>query len=161
MLILIPLLAYSVGFFMLTRQVMILTGQLKGPVLSCFEVYGERERAYHPIPQLLGWSGFLLLVSGELIGSILRFDNIAVILGLVSVGSAFLLYHYRESLATYDHLLPTLPTWYRELCRETTRHERRRIAYLWLRLPLRTRMIYNISDRLFFRWAELVILSTL
>ena len=52
------------------------------------------------------------------------------------------------------------PRWIHELREYTTRDERRRIAYNWLRLPLRTRLHYNSDDRAFMLWADLLVLST-
>jgi hypothetical protein len=47
-----------------------------------------------------------------------------------------------------------------ELVGRTTRAERRRLAYMWLRLPAKLRLIYNSNDRAFMEWADMVILST-
>ena len=35
------------------------------------------------------------------------------------------------------------PSWYREIVDHTTREERRKLSYMWLSLPLRTRLLYN------------------
>jgi hypothetical protein len=76
------------------------------------------------------------------------------------VVGAVLSFYYRNRLLRFWTTLPTFPGWHGRFMETTSRWERRRIAYMWLRLPLRTRLLYNANDRLFFVWAEQVIVST-
>jgi hypothetical protein len=74
---------------------------------------------------------------------------------------AYFSYRYPHLTGQKHGLFLNHPRWLFELGERTSRLERRRIAYMWLRLPLRLRLIYNSNDRAFLEWADMVILSTL
>ncbi len=140
---------------------MVLLGILKGPLLETFQLYGTREDPdYYPYTAILFWMATLFFAAGTLLFGFSRpfiaTDVIALLLWFLS----FLTWRFKPSLERVLRYLPTLPRWYVRLKQKTGRVERRRIAYMWLHLPQRTRLIYNTSDRFFFRWAELVILAT-
>ena len=52
------------------------------------------------------------------------------------------------------------PRWYSELNDRTTREERRRLGYMWLRLPISLKMVYDTNDHAFFQWVDLVLVAT-
>jgi len=158
MLILLFLAIISLGFTI--RWVSILTGTHKGAVLSLFEKYGPDEPVFYPLPQPLFWLGMLFLSGGILLRANLPFSVTFSPLGVLLLLGAALTHFKRIHFLPYFAKHPILPTWYVKLLAETARAERRRIAYMWLRLPRRTRLLYNANDRLFFVWAEQVIVAT-
>ena len=149
------------SFMMLFRLLLMLTGQLKGPVLGYFERYGESEGHFFPVPSLLFWSGMVILFTGFALERLVRFDFPSELLAVIFFVAAWLAFSGKEWVESYVSRLPKLPRWYGELYETTTRHERRRIAYMWLRLPLRTRLLYNANNNAFRQWTEMVILATL
>jgi hypothetical protein len=141
--------------------ILALTGMLKGPVLATFEKYGDKEPYFFPLPRLLMWLGLAVVSGGFLINEWFGVQfALTGTLGVVVLLLSWLTSHYNDIVRNYAEKLPTLPLWYGRLCDETTRRERRRLAYMWLRLPVRTRLLYNASDRAFFLWADLVIAAT-
>lgn len=156
------LFALSAG--MLARLVLILTGQLKGPVLRQYERYGDVEAHYFPLPWLLGWSGLALVFGSDVMNNTITLGvDVSALsyVGVFLIVLAIISYYTEERIRDNAKLMPVLPRWANTLAHNTTRHERRRLAYMWLRLPLRTRLLYNTSDHAFLKWAELVILATL
>lgn len=155
---LIPLLI-SIAF--LLRIGLILIGMLKGPVLQTFEKYGDAENVYYPLPSILLWAGiFILSMTGILA------DRAGIFLPTVPFGiflliAAYLAYTHPELPRHYPRIFMSYPRWYFELRERTSRYERRRLAYMWLWLPRRLRLIYNGSDAAFNQWADLVILATM
>lgn len=148
----------SLGFTI--RWVSILTGTHKGAILSLFEKYGPDEPFFYPLPQLLFWLGTLFLSGGILLRENLPLSVTFTPLGVLLLIGAALTYFRRAYFLPYWSKHPILPAWYVKLLADTSRIERRRIAYMWLRLPRQTRLLYNANDRLFFVWAEQVIVST-
>jgi hypothetical protein len=157
-LVIIPLLI-SVVF--LVRIGLILIGLLKGPVLQTFEKYGDAENVYYPLPSILLWAGiFILSMTGFLA------DRASVFLptapfGIFMLIAAYFAYTHPEIARQYPRLFMSYPRWYFDLRERTSRYERRRLAYMWLWLPRRLRLIYNGSDAAFNQWADLVILATM
>lgn len=153
------LLMVSLGFF--TETLLALVGLHKGAVLNTFEKYGGEDPVYYPWARVFFWLGMLAFSAGAIfapyLGSLV-IGNLAGVLFLMLAFGARQYQHY--IVETGGKILVLMPPWYRKLLEITSRYERRRIAYMWLHLPLRTRLIYNASDRLFFQWAELVIMST-
>jgi hypothetical protein len=146
---------------MLFRLLLMMTGQLKGPVLGYFERYGESEGYFFPVPGLLFWAGTVILFTGFALERFVRVDFPSVLLAVLFWAMAWMAFNAKEWVADWVQRLPKLPRWYAELCETSTRHERRRIAYMWLRLPLRTRLLYNANNNAFRQWTEMVILATL
>lgn len=140
---------------MTLRSTLIILGVYKDPVLASFEVYG-REKIYSPMVWLIIWGLGSTYLSLYLL---IPQDN-AFIIGIVILIPVLAV---RERVPNIVHNNPrffrSLPAWYRELATRTTREERRRIAYLWLRLPARTRSLYNINNHLFYQWVDLVLMS--
>ena len=143
----------------LIRMSLVLSGRLKGPLLSTYEPYGE-EQPFYPLPMLLFWMGTLIFTSGVLLyGSARGFIGLDLI-GFSLWILALLAHYFRGIGMSVMRLLPTLPRWTLRLRDVAGRVERRRVAYMWLRLPRRTRLLYNISDRFFFLWVDLVVMAS-
>lgn len=147
------LLATSALMFL--RTLLVMLGQYKDPVLHSFEQYGE-EPIYSPLLWFILWSvlfayflSYLLLPSGLLFVS-------GLIVGCVS-------FAFRDVIAgwivDYPQIFRRFPRWYHEFIQHTTREERRRVAYMWLRLPARTRLLYNTHTVFFKQWADLVLMT--
>jgi hypothetical protein len=154
------LLVFVISLLALIRHFLVFAGMHKGPVLATFEVYGEEPR-YYPLPWILLWIGLMVMSIGYILHQWLVIDFLTMgLLGVVILFLAWISVNYSESVQQYSHRLPVLPLWYARLQENTSRNERRRLAYMWLRLPLRTRLLYNASDHAFFLWADLVIAAT-
>ena len=146
---------------MLLRMVLMVSGQLKGPVLQYYERYGDEETYFFPLPNLLMWLGFTVIAGGFALETWQIFLVPTEYIGAFLLFAAGVAFYAQRWVRDAADNLPVMPRWANTLFRNTTRHERRRLAYMWLRLPLRTRLLYNASNRAFFDWAELVIISTL
>jgi len=151
---LILLISFST-LFMTLRAFLIVIGTYKDPVLASFENYGE-EQIFSPIYSLMIWGGaFFYVLLFVYFGA-----GLIVVLGLLLLilGTAFKDY-FQHLLHKYHTSFRVLPRWYFDLARRTDREERRRIAYLWLRLPYKTRLLYNARSEHFHKWVDLVLLS--
>ncbi len=119
----------------------ILIGLYKDSLMADFRHYGDERRSY-PLPRFF-WSLALVLV---LVTPYIPYSWLGV--------SVFLMALLAASAGYIVHRVPllreALPHWYYRLMQETTRQERRAIAYAWLRLPFRTRLRLN-GDRYAFR----------
>ncbi|MDQ7026174.1 MAG: hypothetical protein Q9P44_11530 [Anaerolineae bacterium] len=140
---------------MTLRSFLIVLGTYKDPVLASFEHYGE-EKVSSPIFTLIVWATLFLYFALFLYYR----AGILFILGLVT---GTMLASMRDRLddwrSKYHAIFRMFPRWYFELVQRTDREERRRIAYLWLRLPLQTRLLYNAHSEYFHQWVDLVLLS--
>ncbi len=147
--------------FFVVRNIMIVTGLWKDPILRAFEKYGDEESFFHPLPHLLGGLGALAWVANYWLGYFnASMVALFVIAGLL-LASGFVMGHYPHLLGARPELVLNHPGWLADLLERTSRLERRRIAYMWLHLPWRLRLMYNSNDRAFREWADMVILSTL
>lgn len=151
----IPIVAFLITLFFLARSVMIILGRLKGPILQGFEKYGDDEQPYQPMVSVMAWGGATLLTTSELLGS--SFCIVPLVFLIWAV--AYLMYVSPEKANHFPALFFRYPRWLYELLEYTSRYERRRLAYMWLRLPRRTRAAYNSDDNAFREWADLVILA--
>jgi hypothetical protein len=141
-----------IGFL---RSVLIVSGVYKAPLLRSLEPYGT-DHHYSPMVGLALWS--LVLVS-MMIWLLIGFQVLLALFLFLSIPFG-LAYQYVEGwVDRYPHLFLMFPTWYWNLIVSTSRDEQRRLAYMWLRLPLRTQWMYNTHDVLFFQWTDLVLLS--
>ena len=145
----------------LLRIGLILIGLLKGPILATFEKYGDQENIYYPLPSILLWSGLLVLTTTALIAERMNVFLPGGFVGILMMGLAYLAYTHPEIAQQYPQIFMSYPRWYFDLRERTSRYERRRLAYMWLWLPRRLRLIYNGSDAAFNQWADLVILATM
>lgn len=141
---------------MLLRSVLIVIGVHKDPILRSFEKYGEESR-YSPFIVMLIW-GYIFIAYHLVIflpspGLFL----ITLVLSALFINAMFI--NPSSFISRLRPYFDRFPRWYVELSHRTNREERRRIAYLWLRLPIRTRVLYNTHDFYFLKWADLVLLS--
>ncbi|QPC81632.1 hypothetical protein G4Y79_18335 [Phototrophicus methaneseepsis] len=139
----------------LLRSVLVVIGLYKDPILSSFEKYGE-ESVYSPMMALIIWA--FIFLSYHLI-IFVESSLLKIVIVVVSLVIFHTLFTNRDLLRQYNTVFRLFPRWYAQLSQRTSREERRRIAYLWLRLPLRTRLLYNTNDFYFNQWADLVLLS--
>jgi hypothetical protein len=142
----------------LLRYVLILSGRWKGPIFRLYQEYAPAESVFDPLPQLLCWSGALVMSVGLILTFVFRVEVPLYLIGIGMLISAFALYQYHPAWR-YGSML-RLPAWDQQLRTMTTREERRHLAYMWLQLPERTRHYLNDHDSAFWQWVELVILST-
>jgi hypothetical protein len=152
----IELLMLTVSGAFLARTVLIISGYLKGPVLQRFERYGPEEFFYQPIPMFLVALSAFLISFNEALGMGIPIAPLIVLFLLI----AYALWSTPELSHRYSWLLLRYPYWLTELKERTSRYERRRIAYMWLRLPKRLQSVYNSDDRAFQEWADFIILGT-
>jgi hypothetical protein len=144
-----------IALTMTIRSLLVVIGAYKDPILASFEDYGN-ERIFSPMFSLMLWS--LLLAYTALYWYLEA--GIAVALGIMlGVPVAAFKDNFYSFLDRHPMLFRTFPRWYYELVKTTDREERRRLAYMWLRLPIKTRMIYNSQISLFKQWVEQVILT--
>lgn len=152
---------YAISSIGLLRTLLIIMGLYKDPILHRFEKYGDEEDFYRPLPPLLAWLGVFIILNNMTVvylwGVMYPFTPIGALL----IGAAYLVHHYHLLSGDSPDLILGYPQWLNELRHRTTRLERRRMAYMWLRLPRKLRLIYNSNDRAFLEWADMVILSTL
>ncbi len=145
---------------LLLRSFFILAGLWKGPILHSFEKYGDPENVYLPLLYTLIW--FILFLVSLLIVLFSDESATASMLSLFVLFSLILwnIYpHLKAFAANHPHVFMALPRWYVELRARTSRDERRRLAYMWLRLPLNMQLHLSINDHAFFHWADLVLIS--
>lgn len=156
---LLLMLFFAISLAMLMRSVLIMTGMYKSPILRTFEKYGDDETIYFPLPALMLWTGLTLIAAALLLTNRawapLAWPGLLLLLG------AYIIYQRDDIAVRYPHIFLTLPRWYADLRERTTRFERRRLAYMWLWLPRRLRLIYNASDPAFNQWADLVIMASM
>lgn len=142
-------------FVLLLRAFLIVAGFYKDPVLRSFEVYGT-ETHYSPLLGLFLWSiAFFTYVS------FLLFHSTVLYILFIFVIFPLLLFYQklRDMVSEHPEWFMLYPRWLHKLRDRTSREERRRIAYLWLRLPARTRLIYNTQDDSFHKWVDLVLMT--
>lgn len=151
------------------RTLLILLGRLKEPLLHTFERYGE-EVIYYPLLELGGWLIAFIMSTWALLLSFnhaLQVPQSIIELALPIIPMSYIVVFHQtvhgigalKSIQPLLNRLHVYPLWYRDLRSRTSRYERRRIAYLWLRLPRRLRAIFNMNDPAFLQWADLVIMG--
>lgn len=144
-----------VFLFFTIRALLIVLGWYKDPILRQFERYGE-ERIYSP------FVAFVLWCTGFVFFAFIAYFGVTHILLVVLAMAVPFSYFYpilKRQVESKPDLFMMYPKWYGRLMQMTEREERRRIAYLWLRLPAGTRLLYNTRDEFFHRWTDLVLLT--
>jgi hypothetical protein len=157
--------------FYIIRTVVILLGWLKGVALHTFEQYGD-ERRFRPVADLV----FLVVILLMLLPFLpLPQDLTALRFIAFFLGGAMLIggmYTFQDVLAAllaklspkigeqYLALTAYYPTWYRDLATRTSRYERRRIAYMWLRLTPNQRHLLDRDTSTFLHWTDFVIMGS-
>lgn len=145
---------------MLLRLALMVTGKFKDPMLAQFERYGGNELKFSLFPDLLLW-GALALIFGHLaLKPVILLPHGMMVLGGLLLYFRLIYPLMGQSIREDLEALSPRPLWYRRLLEYTAREERRQLAYMWLRLPRRTRLIFNVNDRAFYQWADLIVVST-
>jgi hypothetical protein len=153
------------SLFLIARWLLVLLGRSKAPILRQFGKYGEEE-FFCPLLNLV-FGVFTFIVSALLLvvgytGEISLWNfpfwlSLAMLAYLclpeISAGVPGWIRRLLEALQYY-------PRWYHDLRSRTSRYERRRIAYLWLRLPDYVRSTHDSDDGTFMDWADLVIMGS-
>lgn len=138
------------------RALLVVLGLYKDPVLHTFEAYGE-ERFYNPLFSFIVWgSVFTAFVMGVYFG----LNVIGLPIMLLALPAAYLYPFARRFVQARPQWFARYPRWYQRLKHITEREERRHLAYMWLRLPPGTRLIYNTRDEYFLQWCDLVLLTS-
>lgn len=155
----LPLFTVSLGI--LGRLALIFIGTYKAPLLQLFEKYGDDENRFFPLPRLLFWMGMAMASGADVLswGGFFIPETVGII-GILFMLMSYCVVMLPMSLRDILDEFPPLPTWYHRLRKHTSREERRRIAYVWLKLPRKTRLLLNSNNHAFFLWTELIILST-
>lgn len=153
----IAIIIFFVSLIFLCRSVLIITGYYKEPILRTFEKYGDLETLYYPLPAILVSTGTLIFA----LDSLLAIPLPLALPGIGLILLSLLAYAKPEIAARFPYIFMSYPRWYFDLRKDTSRYERRRIAYMWLWLPVRLRWVYNNNDQAFRQWADLVIMSTM
>lgn len=137
------------------RAALITFGYYKEPVLSAFQQYGD-EVGFSPLLDMVMWGVimafmmFLAIVPSSLL----------ILLGVIIMTlGGFFYWQVKDNIMNYPELFLQYPRWYRDIVDHTSREERRKISYMWLGLPLRTRLLYNAREDAFRKWVELVVIS--
>jgi len=153
--------ALLVAVTLMARSFLILFGRIKEPILHTFEHYGE-EIHYSPVYQLILRLVAVSVCIELLISTIRRISPfipgltimLLVVLGYIGFSAS--------TVKVFRHVVwafPVFPLWYRDVLSRTSRYERRRISYLWYRLPAKTRSAFNWSDELFIEWVDFVVMG--
>ena len=119
----------------------IIGGLYKDAMMANFRRYGE-ERPMYPLIRFMVALAALSFFLAVWISDVLM-TSVLTALCIFLIGGAYIAFRV-------NWLRASLPRWYFSLLQETTRQERRAIAYAWLRLPLRTRLRLN-GDSYAFR----------
>ncbi len=137
------------------RAALVTLGFYKEPILTAFQHYGD-EVGFSPLFESFWWGCvltylfFLLAVPSSFL----------VLFGVILFSLSVMLYwKIKDSIMRHPKIFLKFPRWYREIVDHTSREERRKLSYMWLGLPLRTRLLYNAQHDEFRKWVELVVLS--
>lgn len=148
------------SFAYFARNLLILIGWYKAPLLNRLERYGVGDDSYSAVPELL--LSFVLLlfcVTALFVQDFFKSALPVILVGVIYM-LGWLMLRAKVYARRFPFLFMSLPLWYADLRERTTREERRRIAYRWLSLPPRTRIAYSANDHAFHLWADLVIIGT-
>ena len=140
---------------MFLRACLVTLGYYKEPILTAFQQYGD-EVGFSPLFESIMWASTL----GYLVFVLLVPSSFLVLLGIIAFVSYIMLYwKVKDNIMNYPEVFLRFPSWYRDIVDHTSREERRKLSYMWLGLPLRTRLLYNAQHNEFRKWVELVVLS--
>lgn len=150
----LPVFMFAVTVLFL-RASLVTLGFYKEPILSAFQQYGD-EVGFSPLFESVAWGAVL----SYLLFIVLAPSSFLILIGVFCFALFVMLYwRIRDSVLRHPQVFLRFPRWYREIVDHTTREERRKLSYMWLALPLRTRLLYNAQHEEFRKWVELVVLS--
>ena len=143
----------------LARSIAIQLGYFKSVLLGAFEEYGNAFSLYNPLFHFSLWFGVLLLGILMLAAHFIKLSMQAHLPMLLSFLVAYVAFTNGRLIQRRLPILMPYPQWYKTLIARTTIEERRRIAYMWLNLPRRTRRLLSSQDAMFSTWADMVIIA--
>ncbi len=150
----LPLIMFLVALMFL-RACLVTLGVYKEPILAAFQQYGD-EVGFSPLFETCAWGAVL----AYLIFVVLVPSSFLILLGVIFFVSFVMLYwRIKDNIMQHPEIFLRFPHWYRDIVDRTSREERRKLSYMWLVLPLRTRLLYNADHAEFRKWVELVVLS--
>lgn len=155
------LLASVASIIYLMWHTLIIIGLVKDPILWGFQKYGDDEPFYYPFPGMLAASGILMVPLGYITRSFVNIWCLPFGPAAIFFVAAWYVWNQHDFARSHPEIFLSFPRWCKILREYTDREERRRIAYMWLRLPLRTRLLLNSNDRAFLNWADMVIMATM
>ena len=146
---------FIISCLLFLRAVLITFGYYKEPVLSAFQQYGD-EVGFSPLLDMLLWGS----VIAYLIFVALVPSSMLILFGILSIILFTSLYwQVKDKIMNHPEIFLQYPKWYRDIVDHTSREERRKISYMWLGLPFRTRLVFNAREDAFRKWVELVVIS--
>lgn len=140
----------------------VISGMFKNPLMAHFRRYGEDLNLY-PVCRLLAAAGLFCLMIAMLMYNIMQPTSyfyrlfppsLFLILTIIFFGANLL-------IRRQPTLREALPVWYHDLMHNSTRQERRQLAFAWLRVSYRLRWRLNSDQSSFRVWAELVRLTVI
>ncbi len=150
----LPLIMF-ITMLLFLRACLVTLGFYKEPILTAFQQYGD-EVGFSPLFESFAWGGAL----AYLLFVVLAPSSFLILIGVFSFVLFVMLYwRIKDSILNHPGIFLRFPSWYREIVDRTSREERRKLSYMWLALPLRTRLLYNAQHEEFRKWVELVVLS--
>lgn len=146
---------FMIACLLFIRAVLVTFGYYKEPVLAAFQQYGD-EVGFSPLLDMLLWGSLMAyLIFVALVPS-----SMLILFGVVSLILFIAMYwQVKDNIMNYPAIFLQYPRWYRDIVDHTSREERRKISYMWLGLPFRTRLVYNAREDAFRKWVELVVIS--
>lgn len=137
----------------------IVSGLYKDALMAHFRYYGP-ERPFCPVARFLvvlgAWS---LMLSSMLDALTQRHRATWVFAPIIFLTLSLMAFAGSVIVRQKPALRQSLPRWYFDLLRTTTRQERRHIAYAWLRVPRKMRWRLNGDQASFRVWADMVRLT--
>jgi len=152
---LVLILIFIVACLLFLRAVLVTFGYYKEPVLAAFQQYGD-EVGFSPLLDMFLWGGimaYLIFVAVVPSSMLILFGVVSIIL------FASLYWQVKDNIMNHPEIFLQYPRWYRDIVDHTSREERRKISYMWLGLPFRTRLLFNAREDAFRKWVELVVIS--
>ncbi len=150
----LPLVMFTVSLLFL-RACLVTLGYYKEPILAAFQRYGD-EVGFSPLFESFAWGSVL----AYMIFMLLVPSSFLILIGVFAFVFFVMLYwRIKDNIMEHPGIFLRFPRWYREIVDNTSREERRKLSYMWLGLPLRTRLLYNAQHEEFRKWVELVLLS--
>jgi hypothetical protein len=140
----------------------IISGMFKNSLMAYLRHYGEDEPIYPVCRLLAAASAFCLMTAIVMYHSVMPSSylyrlfppetfEVMALAGLVA----------NLLIRRQNDLRQALPRWYFTLLHETSRQERRQLAFAWLRIPFRLRWRLNGDQASFYVWSELVRLTVI
>ena len=153
--LLVLALIFIIACLSFIRALLVTFGYYKEPVLAAFQQYGD-EVNFSPLLDMVLWGA----VVGYLIFVAFVPSSVLIVFGVVSViVFLFTYWQVKDNIMDHPEIFLQYPRWYRDIVDHTSREERRKISYMWLGLPFRTRLLFNAREDAFRKWVELVVIS--